>query len=1017
MNLDVLLAQFNNAPHLNQLVSSLLLPEPQKIFLKNVQGSSAEFFVASVFAHAQTDTLNHIVILQDAEEAAYFHNTLENISKALDVFYFPSSFKNRKNFKLLNSSHVMLRTEALTKLAAGGNKKMLVTYPEAIFEKVVLSETLKSNIISIKTNDTINVESLLELFVMYGFKRSDFVYEPGQFAIRGGILDIYSFGNEKPYRVELFGNEVDSIRIFDPETQLSERKLLQVNIIPNVETQFSTGEKVSLFEFLKENTVVWTKDFSFIQEKVTQQYEDLEGFVSLLDSGYRMQNSDDEDDTRVMQDVTLQDFVTSGEIMASLAGRHHIEFGMHPNNTTLEIECNTKPQPSFNRQFDLLIKDLKAHEGAGYSLYIFAEQVKQLERLHSIFVDLKTEINFVPVPTSIHEGFIDNDLKIVCYTDHQIFQRYHKYKVKQAYNKNKAITLKTLRDLQPGDYVTHIDHGVGTYSGLQKIEVNGKTQEAVRIIYKEGDILYVNINSLHKISKYTGKEGTMPKINKLGSDVWAKLKEKTKAKVKEVAFDLIKLYAARKSQVGFAHAPDNYLQTELEASFIYEDTPDQYKATQDVKRDMESTAPMDRLVCGDVGFGKTEVAVRAAFKSVVDGKQAAVLVPTTILAFQHYKTFKERLSDFPVTVDFINRFKSAKEKKETLQKLAEGKIDIIIGTHGILGKEVKFKDLGVMIIDEEQKFGVGHKEKLKTLKTSVDCLTLTATPIPRTLQFSLMGARDLSIINTPPPNRQPIQTEVHVFNDDFKNKDKSEIENYPWHTNNEFILELSKQIKNKITNLVTINKHIQNNHVILINNIIEAKNTDWVWRASILPDWIKKYNQEFYKYRNDPIWKIIFDLTLNKFFVERGYIHFCYQDTEVDDIIAIVVKLLEQTFPDDLITIISQNSDFYQLINDKIIVLNINGEEDTSRILPSGEINLWFKIINGQRSNYTPSLKFNVEFLKNFLKNDYDADFENDKLIKSSEDEHVSLYRELTKKELYVVLHKLKSFYSKIIYI
>ena len=602
MNLDVLLAQFNNAPHLNQLVSSLLLPQPQKIYLKNLQGSSAEFFVASVFAHAQTDTLNHIVILQDAEEAAYFHNTLENISKALDVFYFPSSFKNRKNFKLLNSSHVMLRTEALTKLAAGGNKKMLVTYPEAIFEKVVLSETLKSNIISIKTNDTINVESLLELFVMYGFKRSDFVYEPGQFAIRGGILDIYSFGNEKPYRVELFGNEVDSIRIFDPETQLSERKLLQVNIIPNVETQFSTGEKVSLFEFLKENTVVWTKDLSFIGEKVDQQYEDLEGFVSLLDSGYRMQNSDDEDDTRVMQDVTLQDFVTSGEIMASLAGRHHIEFGMHPNNTTLEIECNTKPQPSFNRQFDLLIKDLKAHEGAGYSLYIFAEQVKQLERLHSIFVDLKTEINFVPVPTSIHEGFIDNDLKIVCYTDHQIFQRYHKYKVKQAYNKNKAITLKTLRDLQPGDYVTHIDHGVGTYSGLQKIEVNGKTQEAVRIIYKEGDILYVNINSLHKISKYTGKEGTMPKINKLGSDVWAKLKEKTKAKVKEVAFDLIKLYAERKSQVGFAHAPDNYLQTELEASFIYEDTPDQYKATQDVKRDMESTSPMDRLVCGDVGF-------------------------------------------------------------------------------------------------------------------------------------------------------------------------------------------------------------------------------------------------------------------------------------------------------------------------------------------------------------------------------------------------------------------------------
>ncbi|HPH24686.1 MAG TPA: transcription-repair coupling factor, partial [Chitinophagaceae bacterium] len=389
------------------------------------------------------------------------------------------------------------------------------------------------------------------------------------------------------------------------------------------------------------------------------------------------------------------------------------------------------------------------------------------ERLYSIFKDLNTEINFVPVATSIHEGFIDHDLKVVCYTDHQIFQRYHKYRVKQAFNKNKALTLKTLRDLQPGDFVTHIDHGVGRYSGLQKLEVNGKMQEAVRIIYKDSDILYVNINSLHKISKFTGKEGTVPKINKLGSDVWNKLKEKTRIKVKEIAFDLIKLYAQRKAAVGFAHSPDNYLQTELEASFIYEDTPDQAKAVEDVKKDMESPAPMDRLVCGDVGFGKTEVAIRAAFKSVVDGKQAAILVPTTILAYQHYQTFQERFKDFPVTVDYINRFKSSKEKKETLQKLVEGKIDIIIGTHGLLAKDTKFKDLGIMIIDEEQKFGVAHKEKLKLLKTNVDSLTLTATPIPRTLHFSLMGARDLSIINTPPPNRQPIQTEVHVFNTDF----------------------------------------------------------------------------------------------------------------------------------------------------------------------------------------------------------------------------------------------------------
>ncbi len=434
---------------------------------------------------------------------------------------------------------------------------------------------------------------------------------------------------------------------------------------------------------------------------------------------------------------------------------------------SFSIQFNTKEQPAFNRQFDLLIRDLKSSESNGYTIYIFAENPRQLERLQSIFDDLNAAIVFNPVSVSIHEGFIDDDLKIVCYTDHQIFQRYHKYKVKQAYNKNKALTLRTLRELQPGDFVTHIDHGVGVFSGLQKIEVNGRMQEAVRLIYKDTDILYVNINSLHKIAKFTGKDGTVPKINKLGSDVWNKLKDKTKAKVKEIAFDLIKLYAKRKAQQGFAHTPDTYMQTELEASFIYEDTPDQGKASADVKKDMESASPMDRLVCGDVGFGKTEIAIRAAFKTCTDGKQAAVLVPTTILAFQHYKTFSERLKDFPVTVDFVNRFKSAKEKKETYQKLADGKIDIIIGTHALLGKDVKFKNLGLLVVDEEQKFGVAHKEKIKTLRTAVDCLTLTATPIPRTLQFSLMGARDLSIINTPPPNRQPIQTEVQVYNEDL----------------------------------------------------------------------------------------------------------------------------------------------------------------------------------------------------------------------------------------------------------
>lgn len=771
MNLPHLMHQYLQSPLVEQLVKRVSYADPQQLYLKNLQGSSAEFIVSAVFQHDEGKDVNHLIVLNDAEEAAYFHNTLENLTSALDLFYFPSSFKNRKNFRLLNSSHVMLRTEALTKLSGGGNKKIVVTYPEAIFEKVILPGTISSNIISIKTNDTIQPESLMDLFVMYGFERTDFVYEPGQFALRGGILDIYSFGNEKPYRVELFGNEVDSIRIFDPETQLSERKLLQVNIIPNVDILPDTagadaGEKISLFEFMPDNTVVWLKDWDVIEEKIKTQESDFDSFLQLQAEGY-FTKQQDEEEQHILKSVSAADFITASRLLPILQQKKMIEFGFKPQLTTEELVFDTRPQPAFNRQFELLIKDLKSLEGAGYSIFIFADQVKQLERLHTIFTDLQTEIQFTPIGTSIHEGFIDHALKLVCYTDHQIFQRYHKYRVKQAYNKNKALTLKTLRDLQPGDYVTHIDHGVGTYSGLQKLEVNGKIQEAVRIIYKDSDILYVNINSLHKISKYTGKEGTVPKINKLGSDVWNRLKEKTKAKVKEIAFDLIKLYAQRKAQKGFAHAPDNYMQTELEASFIYEDTPDQSKATADVKRDMEQEAPMDRLVCGDVGFGKTEIAIRAAFKSVVDGKQAAILVPTTILAFQHYKTFKDRLKDFPVTVDYINRFKSAKEKKETLQKVKEGKIDIIVGTHGLLGKEVSFKDLGIMIIDEEQKFGVAHKEKLKTLKTNVDCLTLTATPIPRTLQFSLMGARDLSIINTPPPNRQPIQTEVQVFNQDF----------------------------------------------------------------------------------------------------------------------------------------------------------------------------------------------------------------------------------------------------------
>ncbi len=780
MSVKDLLEQYKNTPRLFQLVDRLsfasegvLTNQPQKTALKNLQGSSSQFVVAAAFQHPSCSQLNHLIILNDAEEAAYFHNTLENLTEALDIFYFPSSFKNRKNYQLLNSSHVMLRTEALTKLAAGGtsagfsvNRKILVTYPEALFEKVVLPSTLSSNIIHIQSGDRLNVEELLLKLADYGFERTDFVYQPGQFAIRGGILDIYSFGNDKPYRVELFGNDVDSIRIVDPETQLSERKLLQVSIIPNVDTQFETKDRISIFDFLPENTVVWLQDYALCKERLEDCDEDLQAFLRIMEESGSLTRETDTDKIE-KKNVTAGDFISPESLEQELSKKHLVEFGYQFYLAEFEIEFHTKEQPAFNRQFDLLIRDLKNWEAKKFHLYIFAENPKQLERLQSIFDDLKAEIVFNPLSVSIHEGFIDEDQKIVCYTDHQVFQRYHKYKVKQAYNKNKAITLRTLRELQPGDFVTHIDHGVGIFSGLQKLEVNGRLQEAVRLIYKDTDILYVNINSLHKIAKYTGKDGSVPRVNKLGSDVWNKLKEKTKSKVKEIAFDLIKLYAKRKAQVGFQHTPDNYMQTELEASFIYEDTPDQSKATADVKKDMESASPMDRLVCGDVGFGKTEVAIRAAFKTNIDGKQAAVLVPTTILAFQHFQTFKERLKDFPVTVDYINRFKSAKEKKETLKKVEEGKIDIIIGTHGLLGKDVKFKDLGLLVVDEEQKFGVGHKEKIKTLRTAVDCLTLTATPIPRTLQFSLMGARDLSIMNTPPPNRQPIQTEVQVYNEDF----------------------------------------------------------------------------------------------------------------------------------------------------------------------------------------------------------------------------------------------------------
>jgi transcription-repair coupling factor (superfamily II helicase) len=763
MNLDVLQGLYQNDIRIKQIAAGITLPGHKiRVYLDNLRGSSINFIAAAMWHN--TD-VNHVFILNDKEEAAYFHNDIEHLTKGLDIFYFPDSFKRTGYFNELNSSHVMLRTEALTKFTGKKvNKKVLVTYPEALFERVVNPSSLTQNMISIKVGETLELDAMLERFISLGFKREDFVYEPGQFAMRGGILDIYSFGNEHPYRIELFDTEVDSIRIFNPETQLSERKLLQVSILPNIETKFDTQQKISLLDYLPENTVVWAKDLSFTIGRLAKMAADL---PEKMEIGQVAIDHEEE----MLKEISKADFETENVWQEKIKQRHLIEWYNHSlaKITGDEIDATfqfaTEEQPVFNRQFNMLISDLQKRLAEKYVAYIFAENPKQLERLRSIFDDVNANVLFVPVSTSISKGFIDHDKKVICYTDHQIFQRYHKYNVKQAYSKGKALTLRALRELTPGDYVTHIDHGVGTYSGLQKIEVNGNIQEAIRILYKDNDVLYVNINSLHKISKYTGKEGTVPRVNKLGSDAWQKLKNKTKKQVKDIAADLIKLYAKRKASQGFAFSPDSYLQTELEASFFYEDTPDQGKATADVKRDMESPAPMDRLVCGDVGFGKTEIAVRAAFKAVADSKQAAILVPTTILAFQHFNTFKERLKDFPCSVDYVNRFRSAKEKKEIFKKLEEGKIDIVIGTHGLLGKEVKFKDLGILIIDEEQKFGVSSKEKLRELKASVDTLTLTATPIPRTLQFSLMNARDLSIINTPPPNRQPVHTEVLVFDE------------------------------------------------------------------------------------------------------------------------------------------------------------------------------------------------------------------------------------------------------------
>ena len=727
----------------------------RKTNLKGLIGSSLSFVVAGIFKEVEAPIL---FILNDKEEAAYHLNDLEELLGDKDVLFYPGSYRRPYQIEETDNANVLLRAEVLNRINSRKRPAIIVTYPDALFEKVITRKELDKNTLKIKLGDTLSLDFLNEVLFEYQFKRVDFVTEPGEFSVRGGIMDVFSFSNDEPYRIEFFGDEVDSIRTFDVETQLSNQKVNKITIIPNVENKFLDESRESILKYIPSNTILFSKDLNLV-------YDRLDSFFAKAEEAFAKLSQE------IKRAKPSELFTTSGLIKQEL--EHFLLFEVDADHrarkasdTVETLVFDTRPQPPFNKKFDLLIEDLNLNHHNGFTNYIFCATEQQAKRFHDIFDEVGQEVHYRTIVYPLYQGFLENDLKIACYTDHQIFERYLKFHLKNGYAKKQAITLKELNKLEIGDYVTHIDHGIGKFGGLQKIDVEGKKQEAIKLMYGERDILYVSIHSLHKISKFNGKDGAPPKIYKLGSGAWKKIKEKTKSRVKKIAFDLIQLYAKRRTEKGFQYGPDSYLQHELEASFIYEDTPDQSTATDDIKKDMENERPMDRLVCGDVGFGKTEVAIRAAFKAVDNGKQVAVLVPTTILAFQHYRTFSERLKEMPVTVNYINRFKSPKAKKETLENLANGKLDIIIGTHQLVNKNIKFKDLGLLIVDEEQKFGVSVKDKLKSIKENVDVLTLTATPIPRTLQFSLMAARDLSVINTPPPNRYPIESEVIGFNEE-----------------------------------------------------------------------------------------------------------------------------------------------------------------------------------------------------------------------------------------------------------
>ena len=750
MSKQEIVNQYQESVKVKQILKQIQLDKNQ-IQITNLVGSSMSFVISETF---KKDDKSYLLILNDKEEAAYHLNDLEQLLDQKNVLFYPGSYRRPYQIEETDNANVLMRSEVLNRINSRKKPTIIVSYPEALFEKVVTKKDLERNTLKLSVSESVSLDFVNEILFEYNFNRVDFVTEPGDFSVRGGIIDVFSFSNDVPFRIEFFGDEIDSIRTFDVETQLSKEKLRKASIMSNVENKTLQEKRESFLQYIASNTVIFLKNKDLLIGKLDKLFDRAESAFSEL--------------SKELNHARPIDLFCNGNfIQNQLSDFRVASFETYTSGDKPIIDFITKAQPSFNKQFDLLIENLNEYHTKGFTNYIFCANEQQAQRFQDIFEDAKKEVHYQTIVFPLYQGFIDFEEKIVCYTDHQIFERYHKFRLKNGFAKKQSITLKELNNLDVGDYVTHIDHGIGKFGGLQKIDVEGKNQEAIKLIYGDRDILYVSIHSLHKISKFNGKDGKAPKIYKLGSGAWKKIKQKTKKRVKEIAYNLIKLYAKRRMQKGLAFGPDTHIQHELEASFIYEDTPDQYTATQDVKADMEKEQPMDRLVCGDVGFGKTEIAIRAAFKAVDNGKQVAILVPTTILAFQHYKTFTKRLEKFPVRIDYLNRFRTSKQRNEAIEGVNDGSIDIIIGTHQLTNKKIKFKDLGLLIIDEEQKFGVAVKDKLKTLKENVDTLTLTATPIPRTLQFSLMAARDLSVISTPPPNRHPIDTQVIRFSEEM----------------------------------------------------------------------------------------------------------------------------------------------------------------------------------------------------------------------------------------------------------